>query len=254
MKEAKELNNLFVEIFNNGEEIIDNTTGAVFEPTEGEIFLQCWADTIERRLFPKYWFISNVGNLLSVKKDQNRIQWLHKNKRPNSNKISYKFLIHTETGSQLRNVEEHNLVALVHGSERFGLATELLEEKGLDAFGVNSSTETNAQGHHINGNDADNRPENIKIVTDDVHVLLGSAPKFNDADKKHFSYMKKMGKVMNRENPNAITVLFTGETMDLKTGTWKNDGEIDVISTDRIALSKESVQFLKELLANTLGA
>ena len=254
MKESKKYRDLFNKIYNNGAEIIDQTTGAVFEPTEGEIFKQCWADTIERRNFPKYWFISDLGNLLSIKEEPDRIQWLHKNKRANSNKISYKFFIQTENGSQLRNVEEHNLVALVHGSGRFGLADALLEEKGLDAFGVNSSTETNVQGHHINGNDADNRPENIKLVTDDIHVLLGSAPKFNDADKKHFSYMKKMGKVMNRENPNAITVLFTGETMDLKTGTWKNDGEIDVISTDRIALSKESVQFLKELLANTLGA
>ena len=239
---------LFIELYNNGEPIINNTTKEVFEAQIGEEFRQCWADTIERRLFPKYWFVSQIGNLLSAKKD--KIQWIHKNKRENSNKISYKFLADKGDGqgAKLHNVEEHDLVALVWGAETFGRAEELVKEKGLEAFGINSKTELNIQGHHKNRNDKDNSVENIKLVTNQVHVAIENAPSFAAPEEKHVEYMQEIGELMAVENPTSISVIFTGEVYDKTTGEWSDDGDIDVFATKKITLSPTAYMQIKSLI------
>lgn len=245
---AKEYLELFIELYNNGEPIEDNTTKEVFEAQEGEEFRQCWADTPERRLFPKYWFVSLIGNLLSVKPD--RIQWIHKNKRDKSNKISYKFMADKGDGegAKLHNVEEHNLVALVWGAERFGRAEKLIEDKGMEAFGINSKTEVNVQGHHKNRNDKDNSVENIKVVTNQVHVAIENAPKHDAPEGKHFEYMKDLGKLMTEENPNSMTVVLTGEAYNLKTGEWV-ESDIDVFATNKITLSPTAYMQISSAIA-----
>lgn len=247
MKNAKHFRELFEEIYNSGDEILNNTTGETFEAEEDEEFVQCWADTPTRCLFPKYWFISQYENLLSVKKD--RIVWLNKNRREKSNKISYKFMVHTENGTKIKNVEAHDLVGLVWGSESFGLATKLLEEKGLDAIGVSGCKDNPVHGHHKNLDDTDNSPGNIKFVTDRVHMALGKAAKLevNDTAEKHFEYMDELAEVMNEENPNAFTVVLDGNVYDKETGLWSKSGDCDVLSVDRINISREAMQQLQGL-------
>ena len=248
MKETNYIE-LFKELYDSGEKIIDNTTKEVFEAKPDEMFRQCWADTPERRIFPKYWFISNFGNLLSVKKY--KIQWIHKNKREKSNKISYKFLAEREDeeGIVRCNVEEHDLVGLVWGSEAFGLAGELLKEKGLGAIGVNSKIKISVQGHHINQDDTDNSPENVKFVTDKVHIMLENAPKHDDSEERHMEYMGDLGKLMSKENPHSMTIVFSGEVFDMKTGTWRDDGDIDVFATKKIKLSPTAYMQIMNVLA-----
>lgn len=238
MKKAKEYRVLFNEIYNSGDEIVNKTTGETFIAEDGEEFRQCWADTPTRREFPKYWFISKKGNLLSVKKD--RIQWLHKNKRPNSNKISYKFLHETADGARNRNVEEHNLVGLVWGARAFGRATELMEEKGLDAFGVNSNTDVVAQGHHISHDDTDNTPENILFVTDKVHSTVLEKPfKHHASPEKDVIHMREVIDVLKEENPDEITVIFDGIVYDKKTKTLSETGESNVFSAKKLRVDPE---------------
>ena len=246
MQRAEEFRRLFTELYNAGEPILNQTTNEVFEPDPDEVFRQCWADTITRRNFPRFWFVSEKGNLLSVKKD--RIQWLNKNKRDNSNKISYKFMVETPDGTRVRNVEEHNLVGLVWGSEAFGTAAELLESQGLDAFGINSKEEDHVQGHHISHDDTDNTPGNIKFLTDKVHTILEKAPRYDAPEEKHLDYMVDLGKVMDKENPNAITVVFTGDVYNKQTGTWSNTGESDVFSTNKITLSPKAAMQLQSIM------
>lgn len=247
MEEAKKYKNLFIELYNKEEvEIVNNTTKEVFVAEDGEEFRQCWADTSTRRYFPKFWFVSRIGNVLSVKSD--KIVWLNKNRRENSNKISYKFAIPTEDGTQIRNVEEHNLVGLVWGSESFGLATELLEEKGLNAFGVNSKSEDHVQGHHVSNDDTDNDVDNIKFVTDKVHVVLGNAPTYADPEEDHIEYMKELADVIGRENPKSFSVVFTGDVYDIATGKWSNTGEKNVFATNKLTISQRAIEDILELM------
>ena len=77
--EAQYYQDLFTKHYNSGNAIINKTTKEIFKAELDEQFKQCWADTSTRKFFPKYWFISNKGNLLSVNKD--KIVWLNKNKR-----------------------------------------------------------------------------------------------------------------------------------------------------------------------------
>lgn len=234
---AEEYKTLFAEMYNTGEIIYNENTGEVFEAEDGEEFLQCWADTTTRRKFPLYWFVSDRGNLLSVKKD--RIRWLNKNKRSNSEKISYKFMEKLENGTKNRNIEAHNLVGLVWGAEPFGLAAELLEEKGLDAFGVNNKEKPMVQGDHVNGNETDNSPGNIQFVTDDIHVLIGNAPGYENTGAAHYKHMQKLGKVMEKENPSKTTVVFTGDVCDSKTGNWSRTGGHPIFATDKLQMSED---------------
>jgi hypothetical protein len=238
MMTATEYEELFIEIYNSGEDILNYTTKEIFAAEDGEEFRQCWADTPTRRDFPKYWFVSRKGNLLSVKTD--KIQWLHKNKREKSNKISYKFMVQTEDGTKIKNIEAHNLVGLVWESESFGVATKQLKEKGLDAIGINNPEEPVVQGHHLNSDDTDNRPENIKFITDRVHVLLGKAPKRDAAAAKHFEYMDELAAVMKQENPDGITVVLDGGVYDKRTGVWSDTGDKDIFSVKNLQLSPEA--------------
>lgn len=245
---AEEYKELFKELYNSGEPIINNTTQEVFESDPDEVFRQCWADTVQRCKFPPFWFVSNKGNLLSVKKD--KIRWLNKNRRENSNKISYKFMVDRkdDEGTQIRNVEEHNLVGIVFESESFGKATQLLEEKGIDSIGVNSSSETHVQGHHISQDDTDNRPTNVKFVTDTVHTLITNAPKYNAPEEKQMAFMKELGEIATEENPNQMTVFMDGSVYDLRTGEWRTDGDVDIFATKKIVLSKTAAKQLLSII------
>lgn len=238
---TEEYYNKFMELYNSGAEIRNETTGEIFEAEADEIFKQCWADTTARKYFPKYWFVSEKENVLSLKDD--KIVWLHKNRRKGSNKISYKFVLRKdEETSQTKNIEAHNLVALVFDSNVFGLAKKLIDEKGLEAFGANSSTEPVVQGDHMNGDDTNNSPDNIQLVTDNAHKIVGNAPAHNAPNSAHYKHMQKLAKLAEDENPNGITVALTGDVYDTKTGTWSRTGEHAIFSTDSLKISSDCLK------------
>lgn len=239
----------FDELFDSGLPIIDYVTEEEFEASDGEIFEQCYADTPERRTFPKFWFVSNYGNLISV--GEKRLVWVHKIPRNDNKRFSYKYMIKdNEDKRVVKNIELHNLVGLVFGSESFGRATELIKEKGVQAFGVNNLEELKAQGHHIDGECGNNEPENIKFVTDKVHTLFDSIPDIDSKEEDEFKFMKKFGKLMSEENPNAITILLPGQTF--KNGKWHSDKSVDIFSTKQITLSANAYRELMSLIKEVI--
>ena len=235
--------NKFNELVNSGKPIIDNTTHEIFEASENEEFRQCYEDTPERKTFPKYWFVSNMGNLISV--CENKLVLLHKNQRGNSDKCCYKYMIRNENGnSTLKNIEVHNLVGLVFGAECYGLAAQKLQDDGVYSFGVRTKDGTNVQGHHKDGEHANNDPGNIKFLTSRVHSLFDSVPKPEATAKKHFEFMKKFGEIAEEECPNGFTILLSEETLNRETGEWISGKRQDIESTKQVVVTEN---FLREM-------
>lgn len=235
----------FRELFNSGDPIIDNTNGAVFEATEGEVFLQCYEDAPERNTFPMYWFVSNRGNLISVKED--KLIWVHPNRRAKSQRYSYKYVIVDDDNpdkATIKNIELHNLVGLVFESGAYGTAAQKIKEEGVYAFGVRSQEGTCAQGHHKDGNNTNNDPNNIKFVSARVHTLFDSVPKPDAPEQDVLAFMKKFGDVASAECPDAITVYLPGQTYNTKTGRWETDKSNDIVATKSITVTDD---FVKEL-------
>lgn len=233
----------FNELVNSGTPIIDNTTQEIFEAAEGETFRQCYEDTPQRRTFPKHWFVSNRGNLISV--CENKLVLIHKNPRPNSGKFSYKYMItNGEDASTLKNIELHNLVGLVFESDSYGLAGQKIEEEGVQAFGVRTQEGLHAQGHHLDGDDSNNDPGNIKFVTARVHSMFDGVPKPDAPADKQYEFMEKLGDICEAESPGEITILFPGHTMDPETGKWVVDKSNNIISTKSVRVTEH---FMREL-------
>lgn len=237
----------FNELYNSGEPIIDNTTHEIFEAAEGEIFKQCYKDTVERKTFPKHWFVSNLGNLIAV--CENKLILIHKNQRLTSGKYSYKYLISDgEDESVRKNIEAHNLTWLVFGSDSYGLAEQKIKSEGVYSFGVRTKEGLNVQGHHINGIDTDNRPENGKFLTARVHGMFDTVPKPDAPEKEQYKFMEKFRKIAEAEEPNKITILFPGHTLDPKNGEWIIDKSNDIISTKKIIVTENFIRELQTLI------
>lgn len=247
MIKAKEYFEKFTQLLNSGVPIINETTNEQFILMDDEEFKQCWADTPERKTFPKYWFVSNKGNLLSVYGD--KIIWLHKNPRNKDEKGSYKYLIKTEEQQgKIKSIETHNLTGLVFNSESFGLAEELLKTKGVYAFGVKNKGSDTVQGHHKDGNHENNNPNNIKFVTDKVHILLDSVPSPDAGAEEYLEFMQKFGEIAEKENPNDFTVLFPGQSYNTKTKQWNETKDCDIVATKEIAVTQNFINELNEIL------
>ena len=233
----------FIEHFNEGTPIVDSVTGEIYDKPDEEEFIQCYSDTPERRTFPKYWFVSKQGNLLNVCED--KLILVHKIPRVDSGKYSYKYAIPVgEDGSVTKNIEGHNLVGLVFGSEAFGVAAQKLKEEGVQSFGVRSQEGTNNQGHHVDGDDTNNDPSNIKFVTDRVHSMFDGIPKPGSSDKKELAFMYRFREIAKLENPDGITVLLPDQTLDPQTGKWMVGKGVDIVGTTKIRVSES---FLREL-------
>lgn len=228
-----------------GSPMINRTTKETYIPLEDELFLQCYADTPERKTFPKYWFVSQIGTLISVY--GNRLQMIHKNKRARENRFYYKYTILTlEEGQMKRKIKSinlHNLVALVFGSYAYGTAKDKLEQKGVYAFGTTIDA---VNGHHMDDKATTNNPDKLEFVTGEVHKLIHSAPKVSDPAEKHFEYMKKLGEIASKEEPRQATILFTDECYDsiddyLK-GNVKHDGKTGIQGTNKLTFTEQGMK------------
>lgn len=237
----------FNELYNSGKPIIDNTTQEVFEAAEGEIFKQCYKDTPERKTFPKHWFVSNMGNLVTVCEE--KLVLIHKNQRADSCKCSYKYLItEGEDKSVRKNIEAHNLTWLVFGADSYGLAEQKIKKEGVYAFGVRTKEGTNVQGHHKSGDDKNNSVSNGKFVTARVHAIFDSIPKPDAPAGEQFKFMEKFSKIAKAENPNGITILLPGHTLDRKSGEWTIDKSEDIIGTKEIFVTENFLRELQSML------
>lgn len=235
----------FERLMLEGSPIINRTTKETYIPLEDELFLQCYADTPERKLFPKYWFVSQIGTLISVY--NNELRMVHKNKRVQENRYSYKYTIFVDVDGQnkayKKSIELHNLVGLVFGSYVYGSAKDKLEQKGVYAFGTTPDT---VNGHHMDSDATTNNPNELELVTVEVHKLIHSAPKVSDPEEKHFEYMKKLGEIASKEEPRQATILFTDECYDsiddyLK-GNVKHDGKTGIQGTNKLTFTEQGMK------------
>ena len=239
----------FEQLINAGVPIIERKgkkVEEVFVPAADEVFKQCWADTVTRRTLPTYWFVSNYANLISA--GEKKLKLVHKEPRKDSGKFSYKYVIRENGEAHVKNIEGHDLAWLVFGADSFGLAEELFQEKGIHAFGVRSKEGLNVQGHHKDGDDINNDPENGKFVTDRVHTLFDQIPSLDASDKEQIGFMKNLGKMMDQENPDKITILWTDDVYDPKTGKWTKDGKKDITAESSIVLTGDGMEGLMEII------
>ena len=97
-------------------------------------------------------------------------------------------------------------------SYRFGQAKELLDKQGIYAFGVLDNKKIAVNGHHIDSDKSNNRPDNIEFLTSYAHNVLESAPDFMGAsDKEVEKYIDKVKKLVKRETPDKNTVIYSGD-------------------------------------------
>ena len=125
-----------------------------------------WSDkTLAHMQLPTYWFVNEVGDVISVKYKNPRYL-----KQDTKNKTKYAKYHFTMPNGQKKVIAVHNLVGLVFDSPMTIEAEYLLNTKGLKAFGTRIG---DVNGHHIDGDitsfDWDNTEFIIKRPHNDMH-------------------------------------------------------------------------------------
>ena len=210
--------------------------------------MQCYADEPGRRDLPEYWFVTNKGNLISVY--SGKPKWIKKDVRE-SGRGKYVFTILKNGIIVRKSIEVHNLVALVFGSNIYGKAKDLLKEKGVYSFGIRSKEEIHNNGHHIDGDKENNSPDNIQILTTDVHQLIESMPCSSEPEDVHLAWSLKASNVLSDEEPDKITVCYGGEyTVD---GVAYRDKERSIHAVESLKFSPRAAMQLKEIVQAIYG-
>lgn len=231
-----------------GRPIYNTDKTDILKTEDGEVFMQCYADTPRRYQFPEYWFVSDKTHLVSM--ESGEPVWLKNNERANGS-ICYKFMLKREDGSvQIKNIEAHNLIGLVFGSETYGKSRELLDKEGVVSFGPKKKGVLKNNGHHIDQDHNNNDPDNIQFVTTDVHTLMDSSPSPDADEEKLFRFMQKLGKLASQEEPDKITVFFDGYKYDEETAQFVKDKKKAIYATKKITLSPRALAELMNGLAN----
>ena len=184
--------------------------------SEGEFFLQCYVPKYSNILFakarsqmPRYWFVSNKGNLVSVKR--NKPVWI---KLQGDVRKEYRIASNETNGWEKdKPICNYDLVALVFGSYAFGKACEFLEKKGVWAIGKGKMM---VNGHHLLGfanletQEDVNDYTKIEFVTEYIHQLFQMVPDLNSDEKKYQVFMKELVKRVSEEVPNKAVIFFDG--------------------------------------------
>ena len=162
-------------------------TGCKYDHDVSEIigsvddFRQCYKnDDPVRESFPRYWFISREGFLITVRNPKEP-QWI----KPNLSASRPEFKI--SMTDQTKTISTYTLVALVWNSYRTIDAQKIFADKGYKALGrlkkKDGQHEAIVQCHHIKGYIkeqnlqnyiANNNPENLQLITVREHNLIHS--------------------------------------------------------------------------------
>lgn len=220
----------------------DRTKELVLE--NDEHFEPCWNPTITRQTLPPCWFLSNKNHYL-ITMDGDVPVWYEPDIRANSKR----WLYYNHINKCTKTIEMHNLIGLIYGADVYGKAKQLLEEKGVYAFGVAKTGELNVNGHHENDNHNDNAVENIQFVTTNVHQkVLNNIPNMNADSTKQMEYMKTVADVLSEEEPEKISVVFTPEYYDINTGTWNTDNKKYVKAVDGVYFTSNALNDLRKMI------
>lgn len=237
---------LFTELMKQKQENEDKAIYTIskkksFIPEENETFVQCWADTPKRKDLPKYWFLSEKENLITISKG--KLNLVQKNYKDDGKKYYYKTSKKDKNGKYIiKNIAGHNLQWLVFGARTFGDADRLLNEKGLYAFGTSANT---LNGHHIDGNGANNAISNGEILTSRFHQLLTHVPKIDTDIGVLFKWYDKVIDSAEKENITTPFLITTGEYKRSTEDSLKTDGDVFI---QEITHTEELAQVCKETI------
>lgn len=213
IKNAINYNNLFLKELNTRKYFTTHNKSIQYTPQKDELWLQCYnpEDAIRKQL-PVYWFISNHGNLISMYGEKPYL--LLRDCTDNTGSESYHFKYKQPDGTYAtKNIEVHNLVNIVFDGYRYGKAKKLLDEKSIFAFGINTKSKDNVNGHHIFGK-SQSGPNDTELITTRVHSLLNRIPSLPTDANKTIDYMQDLTNVIPKEEPVLPSILFTSQKKD----------------------------------------
>lgn len=128
---------------------------------------QAWSDckTLAHRQLPPYWFVNEIGDVISVAYSTRPVFVVPDN-YTDSNYPRY----HVAMGNgKTKSVSVHNLCALVWDVPFSKEIEDLLNAKGLYAFGTKNDE---INGHHIDGDILNNHYSNIQFLIKRRHGFI----------------------------------------------------------------------------------
>ena len=259
-KTDKNYNVIFCNEMNSGRTIYSEDGKIQYVPSDNERWAQCYSESDKARSqLPAYWFLSTNGNLISV--FRGKAQLLKKNLVKNKY-YAYAFTYKASDGEmKTKSITEHTLLRLVFGKQAYGKAEDILNSEGMDAFD-NSNASGKLNCHHIDSNAQNNSLDNIELLTTDAHKVIHKAPKTSDmADQVKF--MEEFQALAANEEPDKISILLTGQTLDKNNHEIiSDDGSRAIFAADHLTLSGKAVRQITDMcigtevssfLANKLG-
>lgn len=180
-----------------------------------------WSDkTLAHMQLPKYWFVNEVGDVISVKFKNPRYL-----KRDTKNKTKYPKYHFTMPNGQQKVISAHNLVGLVFDSPMSIEAEYLLNTRGLKAFGTSN---VDVNGHHVDGDITSFNWDNTEFIIKRPH---------SDMHDKKYDQIA--------QNAIVPTIIYTPYEYD-KNGNYLRHGSIN-------SLRELSIQGLSETLKNVVA-
>lgn len=188
-----------------------------------EKFVQCYVPNHPvRKDYPKYVFVSNKGNFVSVYGKEPL--WLTPSYTSNGRE-SYKLSVKGNAKSTIGYI----VVAVCHDAYVYGKANQIMQEKGRKAFKKPKKNDPfrgiYLNVHHENGHDAaqgrayNNNPETLTILTINVHALFDHVPAADAPLSEQIAFMQELGKILSDEEPQKYSLFIPGDAK--KTGTIK---------------------------------
>lgn len=185
-----------------------------------------WSDkTLAHMQLPTYWFVNEVGDVISVKYNEPRYL-----KRDTKNKTKYAKYHFTMPNGQKKVISVHNLVGLVFDSPMTIEAEYLLNTKGLKAFGTRIG---DVNGHHIDGDITSFNWDNTEFIIKRPH---------NDMHEKRYDRIA--------QNAVVPTIIYTPYEYD-KDGNYLRHGSINSLrelSLDELSETLKNVVAISEIL------
>ncbi len=212
------------------------------ELRQGERFRQCYKpDTPVLEELPEYWFVSRYGTVLTF--ETGKIKCLR-----NSPQVckSYPKITYLDRSDNTKKhcIRVHDLVALVYGSDVFGKANELLQEKGKSAFGSNADPD-NVQGHHIADKENIYDPNNVQLMRSGLHRAIELCCKATDEDiDKQAQRAQIMMHELEKDTHGKPAVITESITKD---GVTRSHIRADLVEGKAVLhlRRKEDVEFLR---------
>lgn len=180
-----------------------------------------WSDkTLAHMQLPTYWFVNEVGDVISVKYKNPRYL-----KQDTKNKTKYAKYHFTMPNGQKKVIAVHNLVGLVFDSPMTIEAEYLLNTRGLKAFGTRKD---DANGHHVDGDITSFNWDNTEFIIKRPH---------SDMHEKKYDQIA--------QNAVLPTVIYTPYEYD-KDGNYLRHGSIN-------SLRELSLEELSETLKDVVA-